>query len=459
MIWQELRRRMLHAPGQTVTEGSRVLTYRGMVRMAEKLAGTLNEPAYAILCRSELQAAIALLACLAAGRTAVPLSYRYGEVHAGRILKSVCPAGLLTDKNGALAAEPYDPAGYRPPEKPPALILCTSGTTGTPKGAMIREENLLCNLQDIDAYFSIGPADAILITRPLYHCAVLTGEFLISLWKGARIRFFPDAFNPPVLCDAVCRDGITVLGGTPTLFGHLCRAAARRKEPLPLRTAAVSGECLTEIAAARIRAALPDTAIYHVYGLTEASPRVAYLPPSLFDRFPSSVGYPLRSLSVCIADGEGRPLPPDTDGELLVRGPSVMQGYFQNPGATARALRDGWLHTGDIASISQDGRITIRCRKDNMIIHAGLNIYPQEIENALKAETAIRDVLAYGIPDPLCGQRIGLQVVGGLSRQEVALLCRRLLPPYEQPGEIHLVDELPRNGSGKLIRSRKVETQ
>lgn len=452
MIWEELKRRMQRFPKQAIAEGSIHLTYREMIRAAEGLAETLDEPAYAILCRSELQAAIALLACFAAGKTAVPLSYRYGEIHSSRILQTVCPAGLLTDKNGALAAEPFSPAGYRPPEQPPALILCTSGTTGAPKGAMLREDSLLCNLRDIDAYFPIGPADSILITRPLYHCAVLTGEFLISLWKGVRIRFFPEAFNPPVLCDAICRDGITVLGGTPTLFGHLCRAAARRREPLPIHTAVVSGECLTEAAAVRMRAALPDAAVYHVYGLTEASPRVAYLPPSLFDRFPSSVGYPLRSLSVCIADEEGRPLPPDTDGELLVRGPSVMEGYFQNPGATARALRDGWLHTGDIASISQDGRITIRCRKDNMIIHAGLNIYPQEIENALKAETAIRDVLAYGIPDPLCGQRIGLQVVGSLSRQEVALLCRRLLPPYEQPGEILLVDELPRNGSGKLIR-------
>lgn len=453
-LWPVIRARMLLHGDQVIGDDKTQLTYMQMAAFADKFAGELKEACYGILCRSELQAAKALLSCLAAGITAVPLSYRYGEIHCSRIIEKVGISHILTDgENGELAVEETGRRGFQSPSCHPALIMCTSGTTGVPKGAMITQENLLCNLQDIETYFAIGRQDSICIARPLYHCAVLTGEFLISLLKGVRIFFYTGDFNPLALSDVLRREDISVLCATPTLLQHLCRIAARQAVPLPLKTVVTSGECLTKMAAELIHKTLPGAQVYNVYGLTEASPRVAWLPPRYFLSNPASVGFPLPSLTAKIVDDQGNTCPAGICGELAVKGGSIMAGYYNDEEGTRRAIRSGWLHTGDIAEMDDEGKITIKCRKDNMIIHAGMNIYPQEIENALLQEPCIREALAYGEPDSLCGQRICLDVAGeNLTHNKVLEICRRLLPSYELPSRITLVDALPRNGSGKIIR-------
>lgn len=280
-----------------------------------------------------------------------------------------------------------------------AFIMCTSGTTGVPKGAMITHENMITNLLDIADYFKINSSDKILIARPLYHCAVLTGEFLISLMNGLHIVFYDGEFNPTRLIQTIRKHKITVMGATPTIFYHISNIVKRQKEKLPLKTVAVSGECMTEVVAKQIKNILPDAAIYNVYGLTEASPRVSYLPPEYFDEYPLSVGIPLKSVSVKIANGE-----------LFVKGKSVMKGYYNDKSATDKAIQNRWLHTGDIATIDENGFISIKSRKDNMIIRGGMNIYPQEIENALLQDNRIKEALAFGVYDKAIGQRIHLKV-------------------------------------------------
>lgn len=235
---------------------------------------------------------------------------------------------------------------------------------------------------------------------------------------------------------------ITVMGGTPTLLQLLARFREREATPLPLRHVVVSGEPLGKHGGARIRKGFPDATIYHVYGLTEASPRVAYLPPELFDTHSQWVGRPLPSVEVAILDGE-----------LCVKGDNVMLGYYNDRVLTQKVLQDGWLHTGDMAVMNEEGLIQIKGRKDNMMIRAGMNLYPQELENALLADERVEEVLVYGIKDELWGQRIGLQVKGNFhSQAEVCRLCAKVLPPYAQPSKVELVDSLPKNGSGKLIR-------
>ena len=148
----------------------------------------------------------------------------------------------------------------------------------------------------------------------------------------------------------------------------------------------------------------------------------------------------------------------NTVGELLISGPSIMQGYYRDTEATNRVLRDGWLHTGDLAFMDDHGILTIKGRKDDLIIYAGMNIYPAEIENALKQDVRVRDVLAYGYPDKLCGQRIGIQIAGDFdSKEEIELLCVENLSAYARPSKIDWVKELPKNGSGKIIRKKPTE--
>lgn len=226
------------------------------------------------------------------------------------------------------------------------------------------------------------------------------------------------------------------------MFYHIC-TLAKKTYVKPLDVIAVSGECMTRQTAKVIRAAFPKTDIYNVYGLTEASPRVSYLPPELFDEYPLSVGFPLRSLEVKVQNGE-----------LLVKGKSIMKGYYNDPDATNKAIRDGWLHTSDIAERNEHGMITIKTRRDNMIIRAGMNIYPQEIENALReADKRIVEVMAYGEKRDTAGQKICLKaVVDGLTKSELFSICKKMLPPYQLPDMIEIVDEIPKNASGKIIR-------
>ncbi len=457
MLWTEIKKRMLAHPEQIIEDEHASFTYKDIIIQVENLAEKLCNKRYAVLCKSEIHTGIAILACFAANATAIPLSHHYGDKHCERILKLTVPHYIITDSEENLCIEAYDAVDSNAPDANCALIMCTSGTTGIPKGAMITEENLLSNLSDIDRYFDLRCSDKILIARPLYHCAVLTGEFLISLIKGTHICFYVAGFDPLSLMQKL-EKGITVMCATPTLLSKLALVINRFNKNIPLRLLVSSGECMTQEKASAIRKSFPDTRIMNVYGLTEASPRVAYLPPELFDKHSEFVGYPLHSISAKIVDEEGIELPNSVDGELIIKGPSIMTGYYRSPETSSIAIRNGWLHTGDIACMDKEGRISIKCRKDNMIIFAGINIYPQEIENALCEEPKITEILAYGARDRSGRQHIVINVVASdLCKEDIFEICRSRLPAYEQPTIINMVEHLPRNASGKLLRPKGEE--
>lgn len=343
---------------------------------------------------------------------------------------------------------------YEVPRIHPALIMCTSGTTGKPKGVMLSEENILTNVHDIASYFTIDRNDAILIARPLYHCAVLTGEFLTALIKGVKIQFYSGAFHPSRLLELVKEYGITALCGTPTLIGMVAMLQ-RAEEPCTLKHICISGECMDKETGMRIQRAFPKSSIYHVYGLTEASPRVSYLPPHLFAENADSVGVPLASVDVKVRKDNGDDASVGEEGVLWIKGDNVMLGYYRDRQKTKAVLRNGWLCTGDLAVLDANGLLRIKGRRDDLIIKAGMNIYPAEIEAALKADARVREVLAYGY-QTRHGVQIGVKIVCDLSSpEEVKKMCMERLPAFAVPTRIDMVDALPKNGSGKLIRGAK----
>ncbi|MBS6448111.1 MAG: acyl--CoA ligase [Clostridiales bacterium] len=389
MLWNILKRKMMEHPDARIHEGEASVTYEEAVVRAESFAQELAAPCYGTLCESELCAALAVLSCLAAERTAVPLSYRYGEAHCRRILEFVRPRYIIGDKQGELRIVKIENQHYEEPPERPAFILCTSGTTGEPKGVMLSETNLLSNVRAVA-------------------CA------------------------------------------TPSFFQMVSRLLGK---PLSVSKLAVSGECLTKEAAARIRKAFPAAEIYHVYGLTEASPRVAYLLPEHFDSMPELLSRPLDSVRIKIVDDAGAEVPDGGEGELVVFGDNVMMGYYKNPALTEQVITDGWLHTRDMAVKNGDGTVRILGRRDDMILYAGMNIYPREVEDALKKDARVEEVLAYGIPNPYSGQAVAVKVKGKFKdKNEVTALCRACLPVYEQPVRVELVEALPKNASGKLLR-------
>ena len=452
-LWKYLRGKMLEYPHQQICEENAVMSYEELVifaeRFAEKLAG---ETCCAIYCQSEMAAAISLLACFAAGVTAVPLSARYGEKHCNKILRTISPSCVITDAEGEWGVYQITDSAYRVPKQHPALIMCTSGTTGTPKGAMLTEENVLTNVRDICSYFGLDDKDTLLIARPLYHCAVLTGEFLTGLIKGSRIVFHSRPFNPSEIIPLMIRENVTAFCATPTLMELLSRFM-RENDREQLKKIVISGECMSEAVGRQIRDAFPKTEIYHVYGLTEACPRVAYMPPHYFDKAPDFVGLPLPSVQIEIRNKDRRVMPMNQDGLLWVRGDNIMAGYYNAPEQTERVLKKGWLCTGDIACQNERGWLKIKGRADDLIIRAGMNIYPQEIETELKKDPRTREVLAYGYADQRGNTQIGLKVVGDFKNEdEVRILCSKLLPPFQMPSKIEIKAELPKNGSGKVIR-------
>lgn len=452
-LWNDLKEAMLKHPDQKICEGKAEMTYEETVIFAEFFSKNLSkEKCCAILCGSEMAASLALLSCFAAEVTALPLSFRYGKQHCCKILDTVSPTAIITDVNGRLEVVRMTAPTYREPPVSPALIMCTSGTTGRPKGAMLSEHNILTNVADICNYLKAEVTDSILIARPLYHCAVLTGEFLTSLFKGVKIRFYSGQFNPKILLDLINEHSITVFCGTPTLLGMMARFK-RRNDLSPLKTICISGECMNAETGTRIAKAFPDAEIYHVYGLTEACPRVSYLPPHLFAEHADSVGVPLNSVTLKIVKTNGDLAQNGEEGILWVRGDNVMMGYYNAPTQTEEVLKDAWLYTGDIAVIDEYSLLKIKGRSDDLIIRAGMNIYPQEIEGALKSDARVKDVLAYKIEDSYTGTQIGLKISGDFcSVDEVKHLCAEVLPSFQVPTVIEILEELPRNGSGKIIR-------
>lgn len=478
MLWNLIRLKLVEYNKSILSDKNATIFYSELLDKVEKLGDVfktnlINGETCAILCKSELNTAICLLALFKARITAVPLSLNYGELHCNKILNSINPNNIVTDDENNDIISKYKHNVYllsgikiKSGEKniynseliDVAIIMCTSGTTGIPKGAMITYDNLHSNICDIIDYFNIQESDKILIARPLYHAAVLTGEFLVSLFKGLNIYFYKEEFNPIKIIEQIIKNNITVLCGTPTLLYHLCKFASRQNKILPLKTIVISGECLTDVVAELIQETMMGVKIYNVYGLTEAAPRVTYSSPELFKEHPLSVGVPLKSVEAKIIDENGNEVPAHIIGELVISGPNIMKGYYNNSIYTKEVLKKGWLYTGDVSYMDENGLIYIKSRKDNMIIRAGMNIYPQEIENELKKSESICDVLAYGVCNDKVGHKIHLKIVpsnNNVTKYDILNICKEKLPLYQIPDNIEFVEHLVRNGVGKIERPKR----
>lgn len=454
-LWEYLKSKMQNNLGQVVCENHAEMTYEELIVFAEEYAKKLKGiKCCAILCNCEMAASVALLSCFAAGVTALPLSQRYGKLHCSKILETISPDAVIVDGNSLFQLIYLSDSKYVEPEVKPALIMCTSGTKGIPKGAMLTEKNIMTNIADISLYFHITSSDSILISRPLYHCAVLTGEFLTALLKGTKIRFYSGPFHPALMLKLLEQHEITVFCGTPTLI-HMMARLKRAENKCCLKHICISGECMGTEIAMRIAKAFSSADIYHVYGLTEACPRVAFLPPKLFGKYPDCVGVPLKSVSLKVVRKDGTMAGIGEIGVLWVKGGNVMAGYYNNPQKTAETICDGWLCTGDLALMNEAGLLKIIGRNDDLIIKAGMNIYPQEVESAVKVDARVREVLVYGEKDETVGTLLAMDIAGDFSSaDEIRDLCRGCLPAYQMPVKINLVAELPKNGSGKIVRRK-----
>ncbi len=478
-----------------IVSGGDRITYgrlRDEVSLTRGVLGTLGlepEDRVAILCGINFRFARAWFGILGAGMVAVPLNpqspaHEIEREFAAAKVKAVIagPAGVavlrqidrsvVPDLEHVLVPEGVDLDGsvdldsLRASVDPAPLVerqdddlaalLFTSGTAGLPKAAKLSHGNLASNLRQVQASGGrvIRPDDVSLCVVPLFHVLGLNSILDLTLWAGATIVLV-ERFDPVSVFETINEEQVSVLAGPPTLWSALSHVDLIHDDALSSLRLAISGA-----------AALPNRVVEDVmgrfgvrifegYGLTEASPSVTV---STEDDVPiGSIGRPLPGLEVRIVDGSGDDVYIGDAGELWVRGPNVFSGYLDELEATAAALdADGWLHTGDIAVVDDDGFIFLVDRAKDLIIVSGFNVYPAEVERVLAAHPAVAEAGVVGVAHPHSGETVKAFVVAERGRvvEEDDLIewCATELARYKCPTKVDVVDEIPRGIGGKLIR-------
>ena len=348
------------------------------------------------------------------------------------------------------------PAEVAPDE--PAWIFYTSGTTGKPKGAILTHRNLVAaTVNCLADVFDFRSTDRVLHVAPLSHGS---GLYLIpSLVRGAEnILSDRPSFQPDEVLDMVAARGITALAFiAPTMIVRLLDA--RPRDDIGSLRGVIYGGATVHLE--HIKAAVQRFGpIFHqLYGQGEAPMTISYLPgpdhANADDETLLSAGYVRAGVEVRIVDENDQPLPSGADGEICVRGDVVMKGYWRNPLATEATLRGGWLHTGDIGHFDSGGRLRVLDRRHDTIISGGTNIYPKEVEDVIAAHPAVREVIAFGLPDPEWGESVAVAIVrdsADLNEAAVLAFCRERLASFKKPKRVIFLDELPKNAYGKVLR-------
>ncbi|EYR64383.1 acyl-CoA synthase [Actinotalea ferrariae CF5-4] len=338
-----------------------------------------------------------------------------------------------------------------------AALQYTGGTTGVSKGAMLSHGNLVANtlqmLEMLGGHVRPGK-ETVLTALPLYHIFAFTVNLLGFHTMGGRNVLIPSPRPPSNLKRAFENYPITWLTGVNTLFNALLNERwFVEHPPRSLRASAAGGMALHVPVAERWRA-VTGTPIVEGYGLTESSPVLTFNPLGGHIR-DGMIGIPVPSTEVrCVAE-DGTPLEPEQSGELVARGPQVMLGYWQRPEETAATLKDGWLHTGDVAKMDFDGFFRIVDRKKDLIIVSGFNVFPTEVEACLTAMPGIREAAVVGAPDERTGESVRAYVVAEdphPGESEVLAHCREHLAAYKVPRSVEFRDELPMSNIGKILR-------
>jgi long-chain acyl-CoA synthetase len=336
-------------------------------------------------------------------------------------------------------------------ENQPCTIIYTSGTTGNPKGAVLTHKNLVSDAVCYSAAMPVYENDNVLCILPLYHCLAWTCIILCALLYRASVTIM-DTVVPKEVIDAIKRFRVTVMYGVPSIFMLLLKTA----EPGDLkgiRLLMSGGSSLPQQVAEDFERRF-GIAITEGYGLSEASPVVATNPQHRTKHL--SIGLPVPGVETGIFNPQGESLPPGAVGELVVRGPNVMQEYFNLPEETAQALRNGWLHTGDLAYQDEEGYLFIVDRLKDMIITHGENIYPREIEEVLYSFPGICEAAVIGITEGLRGQAACAYIVlkdgQVLDKKILKDFLRSKLASYKIPRDFIQLDSLPKNQAGKIMK-------
>jgi long-chain acyl-CoA synthetase len=341
-----------------------------------------------------------------------------------------------------------------------AVILYTSGTTGQPKGAELTHANLDGNAEVVCRELTqVGPEDVVLGALPLFHSFGQTGAMNASLRGGACLALLP-RFDPREALETIQSLRVTVFLGVPTMYAAMLNHPDRANYDLgSLRTCISGGQSLPVELLRGFEEAF-GCKILEGYGLSETSPVACQNRPDR-ERKPGSIGIPIEGTEMKVVDDSGRELADGEVGEILIRGPNVMKGYWRRPEETREAISDGWLHTGDLGRRDAEGYFYIVDRKKDLIIRGGYNVFPREVEEVLYEHPDVREAAVVGMPDKDLGEEIGAAVVlrdgASATAEDLQQHVKSQLAAYKYPRRVWFLDELPKGATGKILK-REITT-
>ncbi|WP_406337310.1 long-chain-fatty-acid--CoA ligase [Streptomyces sp. NBC_00649] len=334
-----------------------------------------------------------------------------------------------------------------------AVILYTSGTTGTPKGAELTHRNLVSNaLTAARTLLCAGPDDVLFGGLPLFHAFGQTCALNTAIAAGACLTLLP-RFDAAEALEILRRDEVTVFLGVPTMYTALLRSGVG--PALPRLRLGVSGGSALPVELLHAAERELGVTVLEGYGLSETSPVACFNPPDR-PRKPGSIGLPVRGVELRLVTEDGRVAGPGEVGELAIRGENVMKGYWNRPDATARAFQEGWFHSGDLARVDEDGYYFVVDRKKDLVIRGGYNVYPREIEEVLYRHPDVAEAAVIGVPDPARGEEVAAVVVlrpgARVTTDELRDYVRQRVAAYKYPRIVRFVDALPKGATGKILK-------
>ncbi|MCL6610743.1 MAG: long-chain fatty acid--CoA ligase [Peptococcaceae bacterium] len=402
----------------------------------------------------------ALPAAVITSRQLVPLFLKLsGEI---KISRGIIATGYKGEEKGVQSYEKVIDSGEDTfqPDKIPSRhdvieLMYTSGTSGTPKGAMLTHHNLYRNALTFAQCCNITSSDRSLLIAPAHHAAAQTCVMNVSLLVGASLVVHDGWRGPRPLLEAIQKEKITFYFGPPTMYALLVKFPDTDRYDLSSWRLAFTGAAPTPPDVFRAFEEKFGLKLIEGYGLTETSPVVTVMP--LDGPYKAgSIGLPIPGVEVKIVDYEDREVPAGQIGEIVVRGHNVMKGYYNRPEETNWVMRNGWFHTGDLGYMDSDGYFYIVDRKKDLIIRGGLNIHPREIEEVLYSHPVIFDAAVIGVPDPIMGEEVMAFVLlregSRVTPEEIQEFCAEKLARYKIPKHIRFVENLPKTTSGKLLR-------
>lgn len=474
-------------PGKTAISWSdRTLSYAGLDRAAAGIGahyatlGCRRGDRVLIFLRNHFHYPALLLGAIRAGMVAVPVNAKLHPREVAWIAGDAAPKVIVTHAEyeeplrAALpdgiaprfvVVEDFEPPAMEGATPPPAevapddaaWIFYTSGTTGKPKGATLTHRNLIAaTINCLADIFDFRADDTVLHVAPLSHGS---GLYLFpSLARGARnVISDRPGFQPDEVFDMVAARGVTAIAFVaPTMIVRMLEA--RGRADIGSLRGVIYGGATIHLEHIRAAVARFGPIFHQLYGQGEAPMTISGLPAAdhldADDETLLSAGRVRSGVEVRIVGEDGQPVPDGEDGEIRVRGDVVMAGYWNNPEATAKALRGGWLQTGDIGHFDSGGRLRVLDRRHDTIISGGTNIYPKEVEDAIAAHPLVSEVIAFGVPDAEWGESVAVAVVAreGLAEADILAFCRESLASFKKPKKVFFLAELPKSAYGKVLR-------